>query len=163
MDKTGSSNNKVLEKRDMSPEGSSAFELQQEPPNWPHSALYDFYLFPKLKSHLPCCHFWKNPCCSGVLGGQGCKHLAWGNCNAWTWLDQVYWCYGGLYQNIVKSCLDCATPWLGLELSELPSYQSLKNSWGWKHEDKQILLLVPNSNCCFQRPSIQTMQYFILL
>ena len=36
------------------------FELLQDPTNSPNSAPSDFYLFPKLKSHLPCRQFENN-------------------------------------------------------------------------------------------------------
>ena len=47
------------------------FELIQDPPNLRDSSPSDFYLFPKLKSHLSGRHFGNNPCWKGVPGGRG--------------------------------------------------------------------------------------------
>ena len=48
------------------------FELLQEPPNRPHSAQSDFYLFPIFKTQLPGCQFGKTMCVvEDCLGDQG--------------------------------------------------------------------------------------------
>ena len=58
---------KCLQKKDMTPEDTLTFELLQDFPNSLDSAPTDFYLFPKLKSHLFGRHFGNNSYCRGVL------------------------------------------------------------------------------------------------
>ena len=63
---------KYLQKKNDT-ERNSGFELLKHRPNLPDSAPSDFYLIPKLKSHLPGRQFENKPCCGRVFGGQGCN------------------------------------------------------------------------------------------
>ena len=51
--------------------------MPQDPSISPDSAPSDFYLFPKLKSHLPGRPFGNNPYCTGVPGDGGGGGVVW--------------------------------------------------------------------------------------
>ena len=102
---------KCLQKKDMTPEETVALDCYSAPLIHQIQPCL-FYMFHKLRSHLFDRQFGNKPCCRGVPGGPECSLLPWGDSmleHHWTKCFDVK---GELYRKIVKSCLDCAIPFL---------------------------------------------------